>query len=144
METNKYWKGVEELHNEASFVELKAKEFPEEVPVTEIISDTLTKKSAGRRDFLKLMGFSVTAATVASCRIPVRKAIPYVIRPEEIVPGIANYYASTFTNGSEYCSVLVKVRDGRPIKIEGNTHSGVTGGGTTARVQASFSPEITI
>ncbi len=138
MDTNKYWKGLEELHEEASFVELRDKEFADEVPVEEIIADTITKKSSGRRDFLKLMGFSVTAATVAaSCRIPVKKAIPYAIKPEEIVPGLANYYASTFADGSDYCSVLVKVRDGRPIKIEGNSNSTVTKGGTSARAQAS-------
>jgi molybdopterin-containing oxidoreductase family iron-sulfur binding subunit len=138
MDTNKSWKGLDELHEEASFVELRDKEFADEIPVEEIIAETLTKKSAGRRDFLKLMGFSVTAATVAaSCRIPVKKAIPYAIKPEEIVPGLANYYASTYVNGTDYCSVLVKVRDGRPIKIEGNNNSIITKGGTSARVQAS-------
>jgi len=63
--------------------------------------------------------------------------IPYLIKPEEIVPGKANYYASTFFDGTEYCSVVVKVRDGRPIKIEGNVQSPVSRGGTSARVQAS-------
>jgi len=94
--------------------------------------------SSSRRDFLKLFGFSVASAAIAaSCEQPVRKAIPYLIRPEKITPGIANYYASTYYDGQEYCSVLVKVRDGRPIKIEGNELSSVTKGGTNARVQAS-------
>lgn len=137
MEANKYWKGLEELNQEAEFTELSQKEFAEEIPVEEIISETLTRKSSGRRDFLKLMGFSVTAATIASCRIPVKKVIPYAIKPEEIIPGVNNYYASTFMDGNEYCSILVKVRDGRPIKIEGNPQSPVTHGGTNARVQAS-------
>ncbi len=138
MDTNKYWKGLDELHKEASYMELRNKEFAEEIPVEEIIADTLTKKTSGRRDFLKLMGFSVTAATVAaSCKIPVKQAIPYAIKPEEIVPGLANYYASTFADGTDYCSVLVKVRDGRPIKIEGNSNSAITKGGTSARAQAS-------
>ncbi|MDP3463558.1 MAG: 4Fe-4S dicluster domain-containing protein [Bacteroidales bacterium] len=91
-----------------------------------------------RRDFLKLFGFTVaSAAVVASCEQPVRKAIPYLIQPEEIVPGKASYYASTFFDGTDYCSILVKVRDGRPIKIEGNKLSAITGGGTSARAQAS-------
>lgn len=138
MESNNYWKGLEELHNEESFVVAKSKEFQQEIPVEEIISETLAKKSAGRRDFLKLMGFSVTAATIAaSCKIPVKKAIPYAIKPEEIIPGVANYYASSYIDGTDYCPVLVKVRDGRPIKVEGNTSSTITKGGTTARVQAS-------
>jgi len=94
--------------------------------------------SGSRRDFLKLFGFSVaSAAVVSSCEKPVQKAIPYLIKPEEIVPGKANYYASTFFDGTEYCSVVVKVRDGRPIKIEGNHQSTVSRGGTSARVQAS-------
>ncbi|MCK4746325.1 MAG: hypothetical protein KAT15_04790, partial [Bacteroidales bacterium] len=60
-----------------------------------------------------------------------------LIKPEEVTPGKASYYASTFFDGTEYCSVLVKVRDGRPIKIEGNHQSPVSRGGTSARVQAS-------
>ena len=98
-----------------------------------------TGKTAGsRRDFLKLFGFSVaSAAVLSSCEKPVQKAIPYLIKPEEIIPGKAAYYASSFFDGTEYCSVLVKVRDGRPIKIEGNALSPVSRGGTSARVQAS-------
>jgi len=98
-----------------------------------------TGKTAGsRRDFLKLFGFSVaSAAVLSSCEKPVQKAIPYLIKPEEIIPGKAAYYASSFFDGTEYCSVLVKVRDGRPIKIEGNQLSPVSRGGTSARVQAS-------
>jgi molybdopterin-containing oxidoreductase family iron-sulfur binding subunit len=91
-----------------------------------------------RRDFLKMLGFTVGYAALAnSCEMPVRKAIPYLSQPEEITPGVANYYASTFFDGYDYCSVLVKSREGRPIKIEGNTLSKLTRGGTNARVQAS-------
>jgi anaerobic selenocysteine-containing dehydrogenase len=72
----------------------------------------------------------------ASCEIPVKKAIPYVTKPDEIVPGVANYFASSFVNGGDYCAILVKTREGRPIKIEGNTGSSVTNGGTSARAQA--------
>jgi len=94
--------------------------------------------NGSRRDFLKLVGFSVaSAAVVSSCEKPVQRAIPYLIKPEELIPGKANYYASTFYDGTEYCSVVVKVRDGRPIKIEGNHQSPVSRGGTSARVQAS-------
>ncbi|MEZ5070567.1 MAG: Fe-S-cluster-containing hydrogenase [Bacteroidales bacterium] len=93
---------------------------------------------ASRRDFLKLFGFSfASAALLSSCEKPVQKAIPYLIKPEEIIPGKASYYASTFFDGTEYASILVKVRDGRPIKIEGNPGSPESRGGTTARIQAS-------
>lgn len=94
--------------------------------------------NSSRRDFLKLFGYSIaSAAVLSSCEQPVRKAIPYLIKPEEVTPGVANFYASTFYDGNDYCSILVKVRDGRPIKIEGNTMSSVTKGGTNSRTQAS-------
>ena len=107
-----------------------------------IVEKALTEENspfaANRRDFLKFMGFGLGAATVAaSCEIPVRRAIPYVVKPDTIVPGVANYYASSYVQGGEYCPVLVKVREGRPIKIEGNALSKVTLGGTSARAQAS-------
>jgi molybdopterin-containing oxidoreductase family iron-sulfur binding subunit len=92
-----------------------------------------------RREFLKFSAFLAgSAALVSACRQPVRKAIPYFIQPEEIVPGEALYYASTYYDGNEYNSILLKVRDGRPIKIEGNDLSTISKGATSARVQASI------
>ena len=91
-----------------------------------------------RRDFLKYLGFSTAAATLAaSCEMPVRNIIPYVNKPENMVPGVADYYATTFVSGGDAVPIVAKVRDGRPIKLEGNELSGVTKGGTSARVQAS-------
>ncbi len=134
----KYWKGLEELQQTKEYVSSTKNEFTEELPIVEMFNESIVEKNTGRRDFLKMMGFSVAAATIAaSCEIPVRKAIPYVIKPEEIVPGVANWYASSYTDGGEYCSILVKSREGRPIKIEGNPNSPLTKGGTSARVQAS-------
>lgn len=134
----RYWKGVDELNNDPEFVRLRDNEFFEHLPLNE----TLQKKaesasSTSRRDFLKFVGFSVAAASLAACDAPVKKAIPYVVKPEEITLGVPNYYASTFADGSDYCSVLIKTREGRPIKIEGNDLSTVTKGATNARVQAS-------
>ena len=104
----------------------------------EMQQEVKSLSSATRRDFLKVFGFTVaSAAIVSSCEQPVRKAIPFLIQPENLVPGVANYYASTFFDGIDYCSILIKVRDGRPIKIEGNNLSSVTAGGTNARTQAS-------
>ena len=97
----------------------------------------ITANVTPRRDFLKYLGFGVAAASLAACEAPVKKAIPYLIKPEEITPGVANFYASTFFDGHDYASVLVKTREGRPIKIEGNEASKLTGTGTNARVQAS-------
>lgn len=141
--STKYWKGVEELRNDAEFVRLKNNEFPEHLPLDDSSAlKAISEKSSDatltpRRDFLKFLGFSVAAASLAACEAPVRKSIPYLVKPEAITPGVANWYASSFHDGYDYCSVLVKTREGRPIKIEGNPLSSITKGKVNARVQAS-------
>ena len=90
-----------------------------------------------RRNFLKIMGFSFTAMPLASCmRIPVKKALPYINKTDKVIPGVANWYATSMDPllGS---SLLVKTREGRPIKIEGNPASPSFKGGTNALDQAS-------
>ncbi|HVD99400.1 MAG TPA: TAT-variant-translocated molybdopterin oxidoreductase [Cytophagaceae bacterium] len=134
--TKKYWRGVEELSNDPEFLKNAEREFPEYVSLKEQESGD-SSEGTNRRDFLKLLGFGLGAVTLAACEAPVKKAIPYLNKPEEIEPGIANYYASTYVDGGDYCSVLVKTREGRPIKVDGNTLSTITKGGTSARVQAS-------
>ncbi len=134
----KQWRSIEEFHNGPERRKADAAEEKHKNAVLDVLDSKAVDAPATRRDFLKLFGFSVaTAAVVSSCEKPVQKAIPYLIKPEEITPGKASYYASTFFDGTEYGSVLVKVRDGRPIKIEGNHQSPVSRGGTTARMQAS-------
>ncbi len=133
-ETIKYWKGYEELEQRPEFVQHAHNEFPEFLPLAEKNAEG----GSSRRDFLKLMGFGLGAATLASCEAPVRKAIPWLNKPETVDPTISNFYASTYFTGNEYVAVLVKNRDGRPIKIEGNPMSTVTRGGTSARAQASI------
>lgn len=134
----KQWRSIEEYKNGKNREEERVTETKHKNAVLDVLDSKAVDASGSRRDFLKLFGFSVaSAAVVSSCEKPVQKAIPYLIKPEEIIPGKANYYASTFFDGTEYCSVLVKVRDGRPIKIEGNPQSPVSRGGTSARVQAS-------
>jgi MoCo/4Fe-4S cofactor protein with predicted Tat translocation signal len=139
MSKNKiYWKGYEELENDPQFIKNRENEFAEDLPMTEFLADEKTSVSnSNRRDFLKFLGFSVTAATLAACETPIKKAIPYVIKPETITPGVPNYYASSYYDGSDYFSVLVKTREGRPIKVDGNKLSGVTAGSSNARLQAS-------
>lgn len=137
MDNNKdnIWVGQMDLNHDEEFLDTLNQEFADDDIDYAALAVNL---SGNRRDFLKLLGFGLGAATVAAgCDIPVKKAIPYVVKPEEIVPGVANYYASTFVNGGDYCSVLVKTREGRPIKIEGNDLSSITKGGTSARAQAS-------
>lgn len=136
----KYWKGLAQLNNDPKTVEKHQNEFAEYIPVEEFISDkaTMESSSTNRRDFLKFLGFSTVAATLAACEAPVTKAIPYVNRQDDgIIPGVANWYASSYFDGNDYAGILVKTREGRPIKIEGNNLSKVTMGGTNARIQAS-------
>ena len=79
-----------------------------------------------RRDFLKAAGFSLATVAAAGCgRSPVREAIPYTIAPEEIVPGRAYWMATTCHGCPARCGMLVKCRDGRPIKVEGNRDNGM-------------------
>ncbi len=135
----KVWVGAEQLTNHPAYVKAANNEFTEVPPITEQLKDdSIVDVTSNRRDFLKYLGFGVgTAVVAAGCDIPVRKSIPYVNKPEQIVPGVATYYASSFVSGGDYCAVLVKTREGRPIKIEGNSFSKVTKGGTSARAQAS-------
>ncbi|PTX63857.1 quinol:cytochrome c oxidoreductase iron-sulfur protein precursor [Kordia periserrulae] len=135
----KYWKSVEELNENSSIVEtLRQNEFVEEVPVDEFLGDkeTLESSSTSRRDFLKYVGFSTAAATLAACEGPVVKSIPYVIQPETIIPGVADYYATTIADGYDFASILIKTREGRPIKVENNKEA-ITKGSANARVHAS-------
>jgi len=135
----KYWRSVEELKADSSIVEsLQQKEFAEELPTDAFLGDkeNLSKPSTTRRDFLKYVGFSTAAVSLAACEGPVVKSIPYVVKPDNIIPGVANYYASTMADGTDFANILVKVREGRPIKIEPNKMAG-NWGTTSARVQAS-------
>jgi len=139
MATKKYWKGLEELKNSPEFVKNANNEFAEQVSVEAFLGDNNLAVNTGtdRRDFLKFLGFSLVAASLAACETPVNTAIPYVVKPEEITPGVANWYASTYFDGRDYAAILVKTREGRPIKISGNPISKVTNGATNARIQAS-------
>ncbi|MEP6513690.1 MAG: TAT-variant-translocated molybdopterin oxidoreductase [Parafilimonas sp.] len=134
---SKYWKSFSELNETEAHKKLSNDEFQEELPFESADKGGLNTP-ASRRDFLKYLGFSTTAAAIAaSCEMPVKKAIPFTNKPEDIIPGIAYYYATTYVEDGDAVSVLAKVRDGRPIKIEGNELSPVTQGGTSAKVQAS-------
>ena len=137
--TKKYWKSEAELSPDNSLVEqLKQNEFQEEIPVDEFLGDKeqLANGETSRRDFLKYVGFSTAAASLAACEGPVHKSIPYVMQPERIIPGVANYYATTIADGFDFASILVKTREGRPIKIENNKEARILGS-SNARIQAS-------
>ena len=136
--TKTYWKGYDEKHQTPEFAVSSKKEFKEDVPVDEFLStDGLEDMKTGRRDFLKYMGFSVAAATLASCESPVIKSIPYANKPEEITPGVANWYSSSYYDGNDFANVLVKSREGRPIWLKGKK-DGFTQGGLIPRISTSI------
>lgn len=135
----KYWKGVEELHDSPAFQESKSKEFSEFLPAEDFLGDEslLANSNTSRRDFLKYLGFGVTAASLAACETPVNKVIPHVVKTDKTNPGVANYFATSYFDGFDYCDIVVKTREGRPIKIEGNKKSPLTQGGINARINSS-------
>jgi MoCo/4Fe-4S cofactor protein with predicted Tat translocation signal len=135
MESNKkYWKGLEEYNNTPDFVKNNKNEFAEPLPIEDVLNEAGLSTVTPRRDFLKALGFGLGAVTLAACQsTPLKKSIPYLVKPEEVTPGIPNYYTSSF-NGQ---SILVKTREGRPIKIEPNPNAGQFNCGTDARAQAS-------
>ncbi|WP_010137010.1 TAT-variant-translocated molybdopterin oxidoreductase [Ochrovirga pacifica] len=133
----KYWKSVEELNENSSIVaSLEENEFNEGQAPESFLGDkeTLESSNTTRRDFLKYVGFTTAAASLAACEGPVVKSIPYVVKPEEVTPGIANYYASTIADGFDFANVLVKTKEGRPVFILPNKEAKGT---TNARVNAS-------
>ena len=123
----KYWKSVEELDGNSSIVEaLRNNEFVEEIPTDEFLGNeaALSSSSTTRRDFLKYVGFTTAAASLAACEGPVHLSIPYVLQPEQIIPGVADYYATSVFDGFDFANLLVKTREGRPIKIDNNKIAG--------------------
>jgi MoCo/4Fe-4S cofactor protein with predicted Tat translocation signal len=135
MESNKkYWKGLEEFNKTSEFVEINKNEFAEPLPIEDVLNEAGLSTVTPRRDFLKALGFGLGAVTLAACQpAPIHKSIPYLIKPEEVIPGVPNYYVSSFKGQS----IMVKTREGRPIKIEPNPLAGEFNNGTDAVAQAS-------
>jgi molybdopterin-containing oxidoreductase family iron-sulfur binding subunit len=96
MSKKKYWQSFGELNHTEHFQESAKNEFKEELlPLSDLDDKGILDAKTPRRDFLKYLGFSTTAAAVAaSCEMPVRKAVPY-FQARKRYPGVANYYAST-------------------------------------------------
>ncbi len=139
MSNKQYWQNFGDLTQSDRFKQSTEKEFQEELlPLEDLDGKGLLDAKTPRRDFLKYLGFSTAAAAIAaSCEMPVKKSVPYLQRPDTVIPGVSDYYASTYVNGGDAISVVVKQRDGRPIKIEGNELSSLTKGATSAQSQAS-------
>ena len=133
-----YWKGFDHLANTEVSKRLSENEFSEDIPIDQFLGDDnlMSNSSTTRRDFLKYLGFSTAAATLAACEQPIIESIPYVVKPDNLTPGMPTYYATTYVDGQDFASILVKTREGRPIKIEPGDKDRFNWG-TNGRAQAS-------
>lgn len=136
----RHWASLEELNPSywSDAASSRGQEFLHKPIETLEWIEKLDSKGLARREFLTLMGASMALATASCARRPVTKLIPYVIQPVDSTPGVANYYASTCGECSRACGILVKTREGRPIKIEGNPDHPSNRGKLCARGQASL------
>jgi MoCo/4Fe-4S cofactor protein with predicted Tat translocation signal len=124
-----YWRSLAQVEDRPEFRAAVEREFPEgasELP-----------EGITRREMVTLLGASLSLAGLAGCRRPVEEIVPYVTAPEEVVPGIPRYYATTMPFGRSAYGLIVESHEGRPTKIEGNASHPSTLGGSSSRVQAS-------
>ena len=126
-----YWRSVEEFVDAPEFEKFVKEEYPAHA---EEWDDSLS-----RRNFVKVMGASLAFAGLSGCVIqPAEKIVPYVIQPEEIVPGKPLFYATAMTLGGIATGLLAKSNEGRPTKIEGNPDHPQSLGATDVFAQASL------
>jgi molybdopterin-containing oxidoreductase family iron-sulfur binding subunit len=130
LQGKEYWRSLDQLADTPEFREFLEREFPE--GASEI------KNPLTRRNFLSLMGASIALAGLSACRRPVEKIIPYVKAPEQIIPGIPQYYATTMPLGTSAYGVVVESHEGRPTKIEGNDKHPSSLGKSNTLMQASI------
>ena len=126
-----YWRSLDQLAETEEFQTFMEKEFPQHV-------EEVKANPVSRRKFLKLMGASVALAGAACTRQPSEKIIPYVLPPEEVVPGKALYYASAYIHDGVANGILVESHMGRPTKVEGNPEHPASLGSTNVFAQASI------
>jgi len=126
-----YWRSLEELAGDPEFKERLHREFPKGA------SEWLDPVS--RRDFLSLMGASIALAGLTSCvKQPLEEIVPYVVQPDNIVPGKPKFYATAMTFSGYGIPLLVKSNMGHPTKIEGNPQHPASLGGSDLFSQASI------
>ena len=126
---NTYWKSLNELAQNEEYEKFMHREFPENA--TELTD------GVSRRGFLRVMGASIALAGFAACRRPVQKILPYSKQPEDIVPGIPLYYATSFPFQGNLTGLIVENHEGRPTKLEGNDLHPASKGNTNSYIQAA-------
>ena len=100
------------------------------------MADT-TKTGVKRREFLKVLGAGTAAVSAAACSEPTGKLIPYLVSPDNTVPGVSTYYATVCRECVAACGVIAETRDGRVLKLEGNPDHPMSKGALCARGQAA-------
>ncbi|MHB9010847.1 MAG: TAT-variant-translocated molybdopterin oxidoreductase [Ignavibacteriaceae bacterium] len=131
-----YWQSFKELYKDISFTEAKKLEFQKGV---EDEFDVAKLPGVSRRKFLALVSASAALAAAGCANYNGNgKIIPYNTKPEEITLGKPNYYASTFIDNGQDYGILIKTREGRPIKVDGNPDHPVSKGKTSAKAQSAI------
>src|SRR5687768_4455259 len=103
------------------------------------MSQPIGSTGVKRRDFLKVLGAAGAATTTIGCsQERVEQLIPYLVSPDQTVPGVSSHYATTCRECSAGCGVISETRDGRAIKLEGNVEHPVNRGALCARGQAAL------
>ncbi|HMI31455.1 MAG TPA: TAT-variant-translocated molybdopterin oxidoreductase, partial [Candidatus Limnocylindrales bacterium] len=128
--TRTYWRSLAQLEERPESRAFLEREFPEgasELP-----------EGVTRREMMMLLGASLSLAGLAGCRRPIEEIVPYVTAPEDVVPGIPRYYATTMPFRRSAYGLIVESHEGRPTKIEGNLSHPSTLGASSSRVQASI------
>ena len=127
----RYWKSLDDLAETPTFKEWVEKEFP---------AGASELQGVGRRNFLKIMAasFGLAGLGMTGCRRPKHHILPYAQQPENLIPGIANFYCSSVPGLTSNTPVIVESHQGRPTKIEGNPTYKPFGGATSIYDQASI------
>lgn len=86
-----------------------------------------------RRKFLKILGQSSVVVGAAGCgNSTAQKVLPYVKAQDDQIKGVSVWYNSTCTECDAGCGIQVRTREGRAVKIEGNSASPINRGGVCA------------
>ena len=91
-----------------------------------------------RRDFFKIVATGGAAAAAAGCQQATETILPLVVPNEQLVPGVAAYFATVCRECPAGCGMSIRTREGRAVKAEGNPLSPISHGALCARGQASL------
>ncbi len=135
--SERYWTTLADYERRPEAEQRRGEEFASK-PETYFNAQSKGGLHIDRRDFFKWSTAALALATEACTRKPIQHLVPYAQQPSDVLPGVADYYASTCTECAAGCGIVVKTREGRPIKLEGNPLHPLNRGTACARGQATF------